>query len=207
MAIWAGRNLLRQSQFVSENRCDRAGAKVAERFRGVKGARQPTMENRFFEHPILNSPYEYPARHWELDASGQPTQRIGETRRTAQFITPIPKPRKRKESPTQEDLEFDDGAGLSTRKQRYEPIPIINELRQQVDEWRRLPSPNDWLVTPETARLLQHWRHHQFQGIRPFFCQIEAAETAIWLTEVAPKRAGGEEVSGASGQCQCRGES
>jgi type III restriction enzyme len=32
------------------------------------------MENRFFEHPILNSPYEYPAQHWELDASGQPTQ-------------------------------------------------------------------------------------------------------------------------------------
>jgi len=47
----------------------------------------------------------------ELDATGQPTQRISETRRTAQFITPIPKPRKRRESPTQEDLEFDDGAG------------------------------------------------------------------------------------------------
>lgn len=34
------------------------------------------MDNRFFEKPILNSPYEYPARHWELDANGQPTQRI-----------------------------------------------------------------------------------------------------------------------------------
>src|SRR5690606_37579637 len=31
------------------------------------------------------------------------------------------------------------------------------------------------------------WRHHQFQGVKPFFCQIEAVETAIWLTEVAPK--------------------
>lgn len=145
-------------------------------------------ENGFFEHPILNSPYEYPTRHWELDASGQPTQQVMETRRIAQFITPIPKPRKRRDSPTQEDFEFDDGTGLSTAKQRYEPIPIINELRRQVDEWRRLPSPNDWLVTPETARLLEHWRHHQFQSIRPFFCQVEAAETAIWLTEVAPKR-------------------
>jgi type III restriction enzyme len=192
MAIWAGPNLLNRPRFVSEYRYDRASTKVAGEFRGAKGARQPTMENRFFEHPILNSPYEYPARHWELDASGQPTQRTSETRRTAQFITPIPKPRKRKESPTQEDLEFDDGAGLSNRKQRYEPIPIINELRQQVDEWRRLPSPNDWLVTPETARLLQHWRHHQFQGVRPFFCQVEAAETAIWLTEVAPKRQAGK---------------
>ena len=147
------------------------------------------MANQFFEHPILNSPYEYPARHWELDASGQPTQQIVETRRIAQFITPIPKPRKRKESPVQENFEFDDGTGVSTRNQRYEPIPIINELRRQVDEWRRLPSPNDWLVTPETARLLQHWRRHsEFQSIRPFFCQVEAVETAIWLSEVAPKR-------------------
>jgi type III restriction enzyme len=42
-------------------------------------------------------------------------------------------------------------------------------------------------VTPETARLLKHWRQHKFEGIRPFFCQVEAVETAIWLTEVAPK--------------------
>ena len=34
------------------------------------------MENRFFEQPILNSPYEYPAKHWELDDQGQPTQQI-----------------------------------------------------------------------------------------------------------------------------------
>ena len=53
------------------------------------------MENPFFEKPILNSPYEYPGRHWELDASGQPTQQIIETRRKAEFITPIPKPSKR----------------------------------------------------------------------------------------------------------------
>ena len=51
----------------------------------------------------------------------------------------------------------------------------------------RSQNPEQWLVTPETARLLQHWRHHEFQGIRPFFCQIEAVETAIWLAEVAPK--------------------
>jgi hypothetical protein len=34
------------------------------------------MDNRFFSHPILNSPYEYPSRHWELDKDGQPTQQI-----------------------------------------------------------------------------------------------------------------------------------
>ncbi|HED12577.1 MAG TPA: restriction endonuclease, partial [Gammaproteobacteria bacterium] len=62
----------------------------------------------------------------------------------------------------------------------------INGVRLQVDKWRSLPNPNDWKVTPETARLLQHWRHHSFGSIRPFFCQVEAIETAIWLTEVAP---------------------
>jgi type III restriction enzyme len=34
---------------------------------------------------------------------------------------------------------------------------------------------------------VQHWRSYNFAGIRPFFCQIEAVETLIWLTEVAPQ--------------------
>ena len=146
------------------------------------------MNNHFFEHPILNSPYEYPGRHWELDGQGQPTQQIVESRRRAEFITPIPKPKKQKQKVNQEALVFDEGKGLSTEKQQYDPTSIINELRYQVDQWRKLPSPNDWLVTPETARLLQHWRCHKFNDVRPFFCQVEAVETAIWLTEVAPNK-------------------
>jgi len=145
------------------------------------------MSDPFFEKPILNSPYEYPGRHWELDGQGQPTHRTIEARRPAEFITPIPKPRKRKGKAAQREIIYDEGKGLSSERQRYDPTPVINDLRRQVDRWRRLPNPNDWKVTPETARLLQHWRHHRFSGIRPFFCQIEAVETLIWLTEVAPK--------------------
>jgi type III restriction enzyme len=145
------------------------------------------MDNLFFEKPILNSPYEYPSRHWELDAQGQPTQQIIEKRRRAEYITPIPKPKKRKSSIVQQDIVFDEGKGLSSQKQQYDPTPIINDLRYQVDKWRSIPNPSNWKVTPETARLLQYWRQHQFSAYRPFFCQIEAAETAIWLTEVAPK--------------------
>ncbi len=84
------------------------------------------MENRFFEKPILNSPYEYPSRHWELDTQGQPTQKIIEKRRRAEFITPIPKPKKRKTAAVQQDLVFDEGKGLSTQQQR---TPVINDLR------------------------------------------------------------------------------
>jgi type III restriction enzyme len=126
-------------------------------------------------------------RHWELDAGGQPTQRIIEKRRRAEFITPIPKPRKRKGTAEQRQFIFDEGKGLSTEKQQYDPTSIINQVRQQVDQWRSLPNSNQWRVTPETARLLQHWRHHPFNNIRPFFCQVEAVETAIWLIEVAPQ--------------------
>ena len=152
------------------------------------------MSNAFFERPILNSPYERPTRHWELDESGQPTQKIVETRRRVSFITPIPKPKKRKRSAEQQQMVFDEGKGLSSGAQQYDPTPIINELRQQVDAWRELPNPNQWQVTPETARLLQHWRHHNFAGVRPFFCQVEAVETAIWLTEVAPHSKAGRRI-------------
>ncbi len=141
------------------------------------------MDNRFFEQPVLNSPYEYPQQHWELDEQGQPTQQIIDSRRRVAFITPIPKPRKHKQ---QLELALDEGRGLSTTQQRYDPTPVINALRPRVDQWRNLPNPADWRVTPETARLLQHWRQHTFNDIRPFFCQVEAVETAIWLTEVAP---------------------
>ncbi len=152
------------------------------------------MSNPFFDHPILNSPYECPARHWELDNEGQPTQVLLNTRRPAKFVTPVPKPKKRKKSATQEDFVFNEGQGLSTKQQAYDPTSIINEVRGYVDTWRALPNPNQWQVTPETARLLQHWRHHAFGGIRPFFCQIEAVETAIWLTEVAPHARNGKQV-------------
>lgn len=130
------------------------------------------MTNPFFDHPILNSPYDYPTRHWELDDIGQPTQQIIESRRGAKFITPIPKPKKRKAS-SQKDMVFDEGKGLSTAEQQYDPTSIINEVRSHVDAWRALPNPNQWQVTPETARLLQHWRHHEFSSTRPFFCQVE----------------------------------
>jgi len=151
------------------------------------------MSGAFFDHPILNSPYEYPVRHWELDEDGQPTQRIIEVRRGAKFVTPIPKPKKRKAA-GQTGFVFDEGKGLSTKDQQYDPSSIINEVRGHVDSWRTLPNPNQWQVTPETARLLQHWRHHKFSGVRPFFCQVEAAETAIWLTEVAPESRSGKRL-------------
>ena len=78
------------------------------------------MTDDFFTHPILNSPYDCPARHWELDARGQPTTRIVDDRRIAEFITPIPKPKKRKSKGDQAELPLGDSRGLSSAEQQYE---------------------------------------------------------------------------------------
>ena len=142
------------------------------------------VERPFFTNPILNSPYECPSRHWELDGSGQPTGRVLPERRHVTLITPIPKPKTKSK---QDVLTFDrTAAELETKNQQYEVAQTISGLRSRVSEWRTLPT-DGWRVTPETARLLDHWRNHRFSGIRPFFCQVEAVETVIWLTEVAPQ--------------------
>lgn len=138
------------------------------------------MSEAFFERPILNSPYERPSRHWELDNKNQPTHNVVDARRRAAFLSPIPRPHKR--TADQKPLALGDDPDAAA--QNYTNT-IINQLRGELEVWRAL-APSGWGVTPETSRLLQHWRTHQFAGPRPFFCQLEAVETAIWLTEVAP---------------------
>ena len=138
----------------------------------------------FFDQPILNSPYEPPTRHHALGPDGRPLEQPPvEGRRPSQLISPVPPAKKQKRRAREGDLfagEADDAG------QEY-TLGRINEIRGLVTAWRRLGADADWGVTPTTKRLLRHWREHPFAEQRPFFCQIEAAETAIWLTEVAPK--------------------
>ncbi|MFG1319223.1 BPTD_3080 family restriction endonuclease [Xanthobacter autotrophicus] len=138
------------------------------------------MSDAFFQSPILNSPYEEPSRHWELDSGGQPTSEVVQRRRTSALVSPIPKPKKVRGRAVQADLLADELG------QEYNPTEVINGIRSAVESWRRLPE-SQWQVTPSTARLLRHWRTYPFANQKPFFCQVEAVETVIWLTEVAPK--------------------
>ena len=141
------------------------------------------MAAGFFEHPILNSPYEEPARHHALDELGQPlNQPPVQGRRPSALISPVPAARKQSKRAKQDDLFDQEEAD----NQQY-TLAIINEIRRYVSAWRRLKNPADWGVTPVTQRLLKYWREHEFATVRPFFCQLEAVETAIWLAEVAPR--------------------
>jgi hypothetical protein len=129
--------------------------------------------NSFYERPILNSPYRAPELHHPLDQNGQPLE--GEPRqgrRPSRFIVPVPASRK-KASAGQASLDLE----------TYTENALINEVRSYLKRWRALRNPADWGVTGVTQRLLEHWRHHEFVGPRPFFCQLEAVETIIWLTE------------------------
>jgi len=155
------------------------------------------LSTEFFERPILNSPYEEPQRHWALNSDGQPTQLINDFRRSADFVTPIPKAKisaKKKDAVGQIAVNLDEGSGVSTADQQYgKTAEIIRAVRQEVGEWRKQPT-SLWGVTPETARLLEYWRGGDFTNERPFFCQVEAAETTIWLAEVAPNTARGKPI-------------
>lgn len=139
------------------------------------------MANSFYERPILNSPYAPPSLYHPLDDTGQPIEGSPiEGRRPSKFIVPVPASRK-KAAAAQASLDLE----------TYTENAKINEIRRYVDTWRAIPNPADWGVTPATQRLLEHWRRpkDEWAGPRPFFCQIEAVETMIWLTEVAPRRA------------------
>ncbi|MDE0678829.1 MAG: DEAD/DEAH box helicase family protein [Gammaproteobacteria bacterium] len=133
----------------------------------------------FFAQPILNSPYQAPREYWELDSERRPTGKKITGRRPAQYITAVPAAKISGQArlTLHETITSDGG-------QEYDPMPVIDEIRSHLDKWRRLPVEQCG-VTPVTVQLLRHWREHDFLGRRPFFCQIEAAETIIWLTEVA----------------------
>ena len=138
------------------------------------------MTLSFTEEPIINSPYAKPDQHWEL-RNGVPTDHVTPHRRPSEHIVPVP-PSQAQSSQPRMNLGV---TAISTGDQEYDPTPIINDIRRRVDRWRSIPDRRKWGVTPETARLLEHWRNHDNIGLRPFFCQVEAAETIIWLTEVA----------------------
>jgi type III restriction enzyme len=124
------------------------------------------------ENPVINSPFTEPAKHFRV-VDGQVTGEIEPRRRPSEFFVPVARPRK---TTPQLSLQF----GGDVRQQQNE---IVNEIRGSVARWRQQDYPH---VTSVTRDLLAHWRADD-RGRRLFFAQVEAAETAIYLTEAAEK--------------------
>jgi len=124
------------------------------------------------DNPILNSPFEEPRRHFRFGEEGI-TSEIAEERRVSSYFMPIPAAKKKSQ------LHFD----TEWTRDRIEENRFINQVRGKVDAWRRGGWPG---ATPTTRRLLHHWTSDQRER-RLFFCQVEAVETAIYLSEAAHK--------------------
>jgi type III restriction enzyme len=133
------------------------------------------MPQVVIENPIINSPFEEPTRHFRFDEQGI-TNQIDPTRRVSQSFVPIAKPRKKTKD---KQLTFDEWT-----EDRIEENKTVNAIRQLVRIWREGRYTDD--VTRQTARLLEYWGRSD-RTRRLFFCQIEALETLIYITEVAKK--------------------
>jgi type III restriction enzyme len=131
------------------------------------------MPESNLSNPTLNSPFEPPEQYFELGPHG-PTGEVREGRRPSESFIPAPKPKKGMKA--QEQLDFD------ATGERLEQNSLINDIRGHVELWRA----NNWNgVTPYTRKLLAHWARGPHRDDPVFFCQREAAETAIFLAEVA----------------------
>jgi len=132
------------------------------------------MKQVVIENPVLNSPFEEPKRHFRFTEDGI-TDEIVEERRISQYFVPIPRAKKK----SAKQLSFE----TEWTADRVEENKDINRIRERVALWRRGGYAG---ITKITARLLEYWKREGRER-RLFFCQIEALETAIWITEVAPK--------------------
>ena len=132
------------------------------------------MQQVVIENPVINSPFVEPKRHFRFTEQGI-TDEIVDGRRVSSYFIPIP--RAKKKNPKQMAFETEWTAD------RIEENKLINKIRERVSVWRQGGYVG---ITKTTAQLLEYWQRSD-RGRRLFFCQIEALETVIYITEVASK--------------------
>jgi hypothetical protein len=125
------------------------------------------------ENPIINSPFEEPKRHFRFGDDGI-TNEIVEQRRVSSYFIPVAQPKKRGKQ-----LVLD----TEWTKDRIEENKFINDVRARVALWRQGGYPG---ITKTSSRLLEYWQNPDRER-KLFFCQIEALETIIYITEAAKK--------------------
>ena len=136
------------------------------------------MSKATIDKLIINSPYEEPAKHWHYDRQKRLFDLV-EGRRSAGYVVA-----------SGDSKAFDD-PGM------FKEIPLVNQIRSRVNAWRNAGYPG---VTGITKRLLNYWNDpEEFVRRRFFFCQMEAAETLIWLAEADVSEKIGLQIPSAGG--------
>ena len=110
---------------------------------------------------IINSAYREPTHHWKYDLSGQTFIREAGRRPAGYFIA------------GQGSNQYNDIG-------QFIELPLVNRIRPRVKAWREAGYPG---VTGVTRKLLDHWNDKDARQYPFFYCQMDAIETLIWLTE------------------------
>ncbi len=131
------------------------------------------MAQVVIENPILNSPYEEPSSYRLFDDDGI-TNDIASGRRPSSYFVPIAAPKKKGKQ-----LAFE----TEWIKERQRENDQVNRIRGRVAAWRQGGYSG---VTATTRRLLDYWRDPDREN-KLFFCQVEALESVIYITEAAAK--------------------
>ena len=122
------------------------------------------MPSATIDQLIINSPYEEPTKHWNYDRQKRLFDLV-DGRRSAGYVVA-----------SSDSKAFDD-PGV------FQEIYLVNRIRFRVKKWRNAGYPG---VTGITKRLLNYWNDpEESASKRFFFCQLEAAETLIWLAEAS----------------------
>ena len=139
------------------------------------------MEQTTIDRLIINKPYEEPTKHWGYNREKRNFSRELGRRPAGYLIASV------------DSKTFDD-PGV------FVAIPLVNQIRPRVKAWREAGYPG---VTAITKRLLEFWTDpEEYENRRFFFCQLEAAETLIWLTEAADNEKVGLEIPSDGGEFQ-----
>jgi type III restriction enzyme len=131
------------------------------------------MADAIIENPILNSPFLEPTKHFKFTDEGITNEVVGGRRKSSYFV-PIPAPRKKGKQ-----LLFE----TEWTKDRLEENETVNQIRERVFLWRKRDYPD---ITNTTRQLLRYWTDPEREN-KLFFCQVEALETIVYLTEAAQK--------------------
>ena len=131
------------------------------------------MRQLVIDNPVINSAFKEPRTHYRFTDEGITNEIVPQRRPSAYFI-PIAQPKKKGVQ-----LEL----GTEWTEDRLRQNDYINEVRVAVGDWRARGWPG---ITRVTRQLLDYWQRPG-RDRRLFFCQIEAVETAIYLTEFASK--------------------
>lgn len=111
---------------------------------------------------IINSPYEEPTQYWSYNPETRDFI-LKDGRRPAGYLIASERSR-----------SYDDPG-------EFRQIDLVNSIRPRIKAWREAGYPG---VTGITRQLIQYWNDPSERDDRRFFfCQLEAIETLIWLTE------------------------